>query len=148
MKRISYLSKRLDLINKLRTYQAQNSVEKTSIHDWSALNDEIDEILSHLKEHRISPRPAKDYEDLPRAQRLLLLFKPSTKKGWVLHVAFHLCLYIATASVIIIVITLIYSPREYLIFVIYIFNLMMYGIFAFALHKGAVRDKKAHELQH
>jgi hypothetical protein len=152
-RQVAYLSRRLELINKLKEFQNQHYGTDPSVHDWSILDNQITGILQSLKKHSITPTSTRtiNYDGMYPLRRILLLYKPISIKGWVFHILFYIYLFLFFMSSFLSLLTLIVSiglGGETLLIntIIFLINLFLFLPPTYAFHSAAAAEAKQSNL--
>ena len=148
-RQIAYLSRRLELINKLKEFESKHYGTDVSLHDLSILDDQITDILQSLKKHSITPTSTKtiNYDGLHPLRRVFLFYKPISTKGWVFLILFYIYLFLlamsAFFSLIVIADSIGLGREEFLISTFFsVFYLVVFGSAAYAFHSAAAAEAK------
>ena len=122
-----------------RALSLQNTLRERDDPYSETAKKELEQVMEFVEGRSVAFAEARktEPEKHPRIRRALLLFKPQSKKAWVLHILFYLCLY----EVIFLFVLVFAEPKE-LSLIEALSGALVFGILAYVCQRYAMKAAK------
>lgn len=93
-RQMEYYLKRLELATKLREYKDKSETDTSTRREWGIVDAEVSQILAFIQTVQTESateerREVRQLTEMSLFRRIFLLFKPITRRGWILHGLFY-----------------------------------------------------------